>query len=278
MPMLTEMAGNTPRPRPTCPVDGHVHFHSAERVAMTLDAAADNFRRVRGAGTGDCLGALLLTQAGGERVFEALRDQPSCGDWRIRPVPDEEQSLLAERGETAIAVVCGRQVRCERGLEVTALGTTEEFADGRPLEDTIRELRASGALVSLPWGFGKWMGARGEQVRRALHQNDSAALAVCDNGSRLQLLGRPKLVQEAAALGYRVLPGTDPFPFGGDHRRAGSFGFLAAEPGRDRPWQDLRAWLDAQESSPPAYGAALGPVRFVINNVGIQFRNRRKRG
>jgi hypothetical protein len=270
------MVGEARMRAPTCPVDGHVHFHSIGRVAMTLDAAATNFR-VHGKLDAGCLGALLLTQAAGERVFEALREQPSAGDWRIRPVPGEAQSLVAERGDAVLVVVCGRQVRCERGLEVTALGTTREFADGRTLADTIREVQASGALTSLPWGFGKWMGARGELVRAALHEHPPGSLAVCDNGSRLSLLGQPALVREAGRSGFLILPGTDPFPFGDDHRRVGGFGFLAVEPDMAHPWGEISAWLAARAASPPAYGRALGPVRFLVNNIGIQLHNRRKR-
>ena len=270
------MVGEASNVAPTCPVDGHVHFHSIDRVASTLDAAVANFR-VHGQRDAGCLGVLLLTQAAGERVFEALRDQPASGDWRIRPVPGEEQSLVAERGDAALVVVCGRQVRCERGLEVTALGTTREFADGRPLADTIREVQASGALTSLPWGFGKWMGARGELVRAALHEHSPTSLAVCDNGSRLALLGQPALVREAGRSGFMILPGTDPFPFGDDHRRVGGFGFLAVEPDMAHPWGEISAWLAARAASPPAYGRALGPAKFLVNNIGIQVHNRRKR-
>ena len=270
------MVGEASNLAPTCPVDGHVHFHSIDRVAATLDAAAANFR-VHGQQAAGCLGVLLLTQAAGERVFEALRDQPSAGEWRIRPVPGEAQSLVAERGDAALVVVCGRQVRCERGLEVTALGTTREFADGQSLADTIREVQASGALTSLPWGFGKWMGARGELIRGALREHSPESMAVCDNGSRLALLGQPALVREAGRLGFMVLPGTDPFPFGDDHRRVGGFGFLAVEPGMAHPWGDISAWLAARDASPPAYGTALGPARFLVNNIGIQVRNRWKR-
>lgn len=263
-------------PAAACPVDGHVHFHSVNRAALTLDAAAANFL-ARGDRQSECLGVLLLTQAHGERVFEALRDQRQCGAWRIEPVPGEEQSLLAERDESVIVIVCGRQVRCEKGLEVTALGTTQEFPDGRSLDATIQQVQASGALASLPWGFGKWMGARGEMIRRALQQNSQETLAVCDNGSRLELFGQPGLVQEAGKLGFIILPGTDPFPFGNDYRRVGSFGFLATDPHRDHPWRDIRAWLGAQDDQPPVFGRALGPARFVVNNVGIQLLNRFKR-
>lgn len=258
------------------PVDGHVHFHSLERVAPTLDAAAANFRTFGGRETG-CVGVLLLTQAQGEKVFEALHERADCGNWRIRPNAEEQESLLAERGDLSVVVVCGRQVRCEAGLEVAALGTTREFPDGLALADTVRDVQASGALACLPWGFGKWLGARGEVVRRALADNRPAALAVCDNGSRLHLLGRPGLIREAGRRGHLVLPGTDPFPFSDDHRRVGSFGFLAAELRTGAPWRELQAWLRAREHSPPAYGNALGPVRFLVNNVGIQVRNRLRR-
>jgi hypothetical protein len=258
------------------PVDGHVHFHSLERVSKTLDAAAANFRHYGGRDAG-CVGVLLLTQARGETVFEALRDHPACGEWRLGSSPGEEESLLAERGGISVLVVCGRQVRCESGLEVTALGTTREFPDGGSLAESIRDVQASGALACLPWGFGKWMGARGEKVRGALADFSPAALAVCYNGSRLNRLGQPDLVQEAGRRGHMVLPGTDPFPFGDDHRRVGSFGFFAIEPRSEAPWSDLHAWLRTQSQSPVAYGKALGPARFLFNNVGIQVRNRLRR-
>ena len=255
------------------PVDGHVHFHALERVVATLDAAAANFR-VHGQRDSGLLGILLLTQSSRERVFEALREQRSCGPWTLRTSSGEDESLRAEHRERRIVVVCGRQIRCERGLEVTALGTTEVFPDGLSLEETICEVQARGALVSLPWGFGKWLGARGQLVRDSLRRHPPGSLAICDNGGRLAASGQPSLVRECGALGYPILPGTDPFPFGSDYLRAGSFGFLAAEPDQSTPWRGLAEWLQSLGGSPPAYGRALGPLKFLVNNVGIQVYNR----
>lgn len=260
------------------PVDGHVHLHRRERVSAALDAAAANFRAC-GAPTAGRLGVLLLTQAQGERVFEELVEQPGADAWRVHPCPEEPQSLLAERDDSTIVVVCGRQIRCERGLEVTALGTRDTFADGDSLDATIARVQASGALAVLPWGFGKWTGSRGATVRRALQRHSPADLAVCDNGGRMALLGQPALIREAASMGLRVLPGSDPFPFAGDYRRTGAFGFFAdLIPDSATPWRDLAAWLASHPGSPPAYGQGLGPVRFVRNNIGIQLYNRLKSG
>jgi hypothetical protein len=259
------------------PVDGHVHFHALECVAPTLDAAAGNFRRY-GSRSAGCLGALLLNQASGEQVFEALTRESRCGAWRLSRVADEPQSLIAERDGAWILVVCGRQVRCERGLEVAALGTIHEFADGQPFEATIARVQASDALAALPWGFGKWMGGRGALVRKVLGRRPESWLAVADNGGRLAFLGQPSLVRAASRTGYLILPGTDPFPFGGDYRRAGGFGWFAGVlPGERRPWGSVAAWLRAQRQSPEAYGRALGPCRFVANQIGIQLYHRRRR-
>jgi hypothetical protein len=72
-----------------------------------------------------------------------------------------------------------------------------------------------------------------------------------------------------------VLPGTDPFPFGGDYRRVGGFGFFAETPiDEQAPWASLRSWLDELQQSPTSFGHALGPVKFVVNQFGIQIYNR----
>jgi hypothetical protein len=256
------------------PIDGHVHFHAWEAVAPSLDAAATNFARVSDRREG-LIGAVLLVESARERVFERLLDGAGQGRWAFHAVADEPQSVIATAGSVAIAIVCGRQIRCDRGLEVLAYGTRERFPEGEPLADTLTKVTASGALAAVPWGFGKWVGGRAGIVRALLRSADPRALYVGDNGGRVQQLPEPKLLRAARAAGFRVLPGSDPFPFGGDERRVGAFGFLAETvPNRARPWADLRAWLDSRADSPPAYGQALGVTRFLFNQVAIQVYNR----
>jgi hypothetical protein len=259
------------------PVDGHVHFHSLERVAPTLDAAAANFAAVSGVRTG-LLGAILLVEAAGERVFEQLTHGDVTGGWSFGRVPAEPQSLIAQSGNSRIAVICGRQIRCARGLEVLALGTVARFPEGEGLEATIEHVHSAGVLAAVPWGFGKWTGGRGNQVRELFQRRAPDWVFVGDNGGRIEWLGLPALLRMASETGFRVLPGTDPFPFGGDHRRVGGFGFFAATaPDPEHPWTDLRACLESQAVSPPAYGKALNPARFVVNQFWIQVHNRMHR-
>ena len=74
-------------------------------------------------------------------------------------------------GETLV-LVAGRQIQTLEGLEALALGTDSEFPDGLELTAALAEVRASGALAVLPWGFGKWWFRRGQLARKAI---DSAA-------------------------------------------------------------------------------------------------------
>ena len=261
------------------PVDAHVHFHSLERVPSTLDAAAHNFHGA-GARQEGLLGALLLTEAAGEAVFEALKGSvPEVGGWRFTQAPCEEQSLIARREKEAIAIICGRQVRAADGLEVLALGTCEQFPEGLPFSQAVETVRQSGALAAIPWGFGKWTGARAQRVRAMLASTDPADLFLGDNGGRVESMGAPSIIEDAERRGFRVLPGTDPFPFSTDQRRVGGFGLLAdVQPTEEAPWGTLRAWLAGLDASPERYGRAIGPVRFALNQLGIQVYNRFLKG
>ena len=256
------------------PIDGHVHFHSQAAVGPTLDAAAKNFRAAGGPSEG-WLGGILLTQASGERVFELLKPSTAIAGWTLTAVQEEPETLIARQGSSSLAVICGRQVRSTEGLEVLALGTREVFRDGLPFDQAVEAVRRSGALTVIPWGFGKWLGERGKRVKKTLDLLGTQGLFVGDNGSRLGLFGQPALVRASEQRGFRVLPGTDPFPFAGGYRKVGSFGFIAElNPAESAPWHGLRAWLMEQAVSPEPYGRASGPFEFVFNQVGIQVYNR----
>lgn len=260
------------------PVDGHVHFHSLDLVAPTLDAAARNFRRVYGRSRG-FLGAVLLTQAASECIFEVLQAETSVGGWKLAPSPGEPESLIARKSDLSLAITCGRQIRAADGLEVLALGTLETFPDRLPFIETISAVTKSKALTVVPWGFGKWLGERGRRVEEVLTSLGPAELLVGDNGSRLAWAGMPSLVKNAARRGFRVLPGTDPVPFAGGYRRVGQFGFLAnIEPSESAPWSEIRNWLLGSQVSPQQYGRATGLTSFVFNQLGIQVYNRLFRG
>jgi hypothetical protein len=263
------------RPQPGgWPVDAHVHLHRLEDVAATFEAAAANFHRAAPRREG-LLGGLLLTQTARERVFESLAERDRIGHWQLSCVDGEPETLVARRAAQAIAVTCGRQVRADDGLEVAALGTCQSFADGRSFEESLAAVLGSGAIAAIPWGFGKWSGIRGRKVASIMTQQQQGRVFLGDSGGRAGLAGEPALIRRARTGGFTVLAGTDPFPFAGDHRRVGSFGFLAEiEPDPRGPWRALRAWLLRVPASPVLYGRPSGLLRFVINQLGVQLYNR----
>ena len=271
----TSLPENPPSSVGRLAIDAHVHFHGRQLVASTLDAAISNFRALDSADPAGGQGVLLLAQSAGERVFEWLREQPRVGDWSVAPVPAEPESLWlrGERGE--LVVVCGRQVIAEPGLEVMALGTDKRIEDGLGLAQTLEIARSANAIPVLPWGFGKWTGQRKQRIRALLASSAVSDLWVGDNGGRLRNLPRPRLLEEAEARGVGILPGTDPFPFGNDYRRVGSFGFrLEAVLDPSRPWQSIRAALGKLKRSPLPYGRGEGWLNFAFKQLWIQVDKR----
>jgi hypothetical protein len=256
-------------------VDAHVHFHRTELIAPTLRAALGNFSRVTDVADG-CAGALLLAQARSERVFEWLCEQRHVEEWSVEPASDEPQTLFATAPDgRSLAIVNGRQVRSACGLEVLAIGTCAEFEDGAPFASVVEQVGRSDALLVIPWGFGKWLGGRGAAVRAALERLDRRSACLGDNGGRLEWSREPRLMREARAKGFRVVPGTDPFPFGGDYRRVGRFGLcLDMSPPKVGLWRSIRALLTDDATALRTYGRRVDPARFVFNNIGIQLGRR----
>jgi hypothetical protein len=261
------------RPVRRLAVDAHVHFHAPRHVAETLDAAFLNFSQVFSAAEG--LGVLLLAQSAGERVFEWLRGESRIDSWSVTPVIAEPESLWLRGGRGEQLVVCGRQVIAEPGLEVLALGTDRAIDDGLGLEQTLKLARDSNALAVLPWGFGKWIGRRRRRIRAQLASSAPGELWLGDNGGRLRDLPRPGLLDEAETQGISVLPGTDPFRFGNDYRRVGSFGFMLDVAMDDtRPWRSMRTALSRLRGSPQPYGRAEGWLGFAFKQAWIQVDKR----
>lgn len=255
-------------------VDGHVHFHRLGSVAPTLDAAASNFRSIN-AVPERLLGAILLTQTAAERVFESLESMDQAGGWALSAADSEPETLVARNENCSLAVICGRQVRTTDGLEILALGTRSTFSDGLPFAHAVEAVRRSGALPVVPWGFGKWLGDRGRQVLTTLESLGPESVFIGDNGSRLAMWGMPSQLRNLELRGFRLLPGTDPFPFARDYRRVGRFGFVVdATLSENSPWRTLRNWLVSQRTSPRCYGRALGPANFLFRQVGSQVYRR----
>lgn len=151
--------------------DAHVHIQERFNLDQFLLCALDNFNRQRivtvPQSSDTCF--LLLTEAKSLDFFSKLAQQarqktsPLPVPWQLRATGEEESLLLnhASRPGVRMFVVAGRQLVTREKLEVLALASLAKIDDGRPLADTVDEVRNCGGLAVLPWGAGKWLGKEG---------------------------------------------------------------------------------------------------------------------
>lgn len=247
----------------TIAIDGHVHLRDPARDADALQAAARNF--AQWAKVDSRIGVLMLAEAGGENAFSRLATRTRTAASLACRVTGEAESLWIDVSDWRLLVVAGQQLVTREGLEVLALATVQRHADGLPLDALLEQLEATEALAVLPWGCGKWLGARRRCVEAALAGPHAARLLLGDNGNR------PRAWPEPLFRGGRpVLRGTDPLPLPGHWRHIGRFGsLLDTVPSEHRPAADLRrALLDAGRLRP--YGPHEQPGRFLLGQARLR--------
>lgn len=264
-------------------VDGHVHFYGGYDRAGFFQSAVEHARRAAGElGLPPTTpGCLLLAEAGGEQWFRRFRDEAEgrAADGWMLTATAEEDSLAVRRGWDRLFLIAGRQIVTREGIEVLALATAAELPDGLPLDDVLGWIGDRGALAVLPWGFGKWWGARGAAVRQALRRHTGERLFLGDSGGRPQATPAPRLLREAADQRTRVLPGSDPLPLPGEERRAGSYGFVVRGAFDERrPAASLRRLVAGADLQPPSFGRRTGLLGFAAAQLALRLGRRRKTG
>jgi hypothetical protein len=258
-------------------VDGHVHVYECFSVPAVFDAAAANFTvAARSLGSDAYDGVLCLVASDRERFLDGVRTgrlgrvwRGRHGFWEIDPSPEPE-TLVVRRGGTRITVIAGRQLVTSERLEVLALATTATLRDGEPIETTLGAVREAGAVAVLPWGAGKWLGARGAVVARVLADPRWRDVLLGDNGNRLDFGPEPAPFGAARRAGRAVLPGSDPLPLAGEEARVGSYGF-AVDVGLDslRPAASLVAVLKSG-SAFVTFGRRAALRRFVGQQLKLK--------
>ncbi len=263
-------------------VDGHVHLHPCFDVVSFLDASAQNVRR-HAVRPEVARGVLMLAETEGERAFERIvsavpEQQGNSEGWVRRDTGEAHAIELRSESRGTLLVVAGRQVETREGLEVLALGTRAVFPKGLAAADLIVAVTEKGALPVVPWGFGKWMGRRRYVVRSLLDRDDLPPFFLGDNGNRPRLWRMPSLFAIARERGVPNLPGSDPLPFREEYRRAGSYGVrLPYTLPPEKPARALSTWLKDRRGSWQTYGHGETPLRFLRNQVGMQYQKLRRR-
>jgi len=268
----------------TAVVDGHVHIHSCYDVDAFFDNAYRNLSETVAVEAEKSRAYfLLMTECDGDDFFGALRDiagtNSSTGRIRLRRwsvgITDEAESIVASNDGRRLFIIAGRQVACREGLEVLLLGTTGKFQDRRSIREVLDEALSRGVPHVIPWGAGKWFFGRGKLLSQLLREHRAPMFFLGDEGGRPAFWPYPRHFTEAARLGVRDLPGTDPLPFAHDVDKVGRVGFRAKmNLDEKRPARSLFQVL-GDGNTPIERFARLEPfTRFVRNQVAMQLRKR----
>jgi hypothetical protein len=262
-------------------VDTHVHIHSCFDIEVFLASAARNFRSaaVKYCPEQPYRAVLCLTEDAGISEFEHFRklagNHSGLNGWSVGRTGERHSLILSHHDLGELTILAGRQIRCEEGLEVLALGTSHSFDDGITVSAAIEQIHGEAALAVLPWGFGKWTGRRGRVVRGILESRKPEEISLGDNSGRLAWWPEPGLFETARRNGFRILPGTDPLPFPSEVTRAASCG--VAVQGNLSSTEPARALIEIL-SEPSVqirpFGRLETPLRFLRNQLAMQLVKR----
>jgi len=201
--------------------DTHVHGYQFEQLSLLLDHALANFDR-HGANADDSAKVLFFTDGLHDRVWKRLRpltDAPhQVGDWSL-VFSASSQFIHATKASHELLLAPARQINSVNRLEYLLLGCDQDLDGDLDDADLITEYSQHYAVIC-PWGFGKWLGARGKLLSR-LVTDFSDKLLLGDNG------GRPAAwfwVPQFKLSKTSALNGSDPLPIDGELARVANVG------------------------------------------------------
>jgi hypothetical protein len=258
-------------------VDGHVHCHACFEVGTFLAAAARNFEAAkREMGHSEAVGCLMLTENSWNHYFRAFAEgliERETREWRVQETTESCSLFATNPAGARLLIIAGRQVVAADRLEVLALATTREFSDGLPFQEALEKVVESGAVPVVPWGFGKWTGARGRIVRALLSSPEADTLCLGDNGGRPAHAPTPSLFRVALERGVPILPGSDPLPLPAEVRKPGRYGFVLQGPiDAEAPASSVRSLL-ATRAQPRRFGRLESPWTFVLRQTQLRLRD-----
>jgi hypothetical protein len=253
--------------------DAHVHFHECFDIGQLLDRALKNFRKAAG-GLFTALLFLTDTETDGWFVRHARGradgedKEKQTGDWTLQRTREDCSLIARSNSRDSLILIAGRQIQTAEGLEVLALGTVSRLEEGSSLETLIRQINQEGALPVIPWGVGKWFGARGNRVKTLLERGGKAPFFLGDNGNRPIFWPRPALFARADKKGMAILPGSDPLPFPSEIDKVGRFGFkVEGSLNLEFPCRDIKRLLGNRDNRLQSYGRLENPLRFFQNQL-----------
>lgn len=263
-------------------IDAHVHFHECFDLSIFLQSAYDNcnVQATKDQHQGPFVGVLLLTESSWDHWFQQLASYAdmnqtvphhSHGYWNFHHTAEDFTLFSQSTQGATILIVAGRQIVTKEKLEVLALLTSRSFQDGIDIEEAIKQVKQSGGIPVIPWGFGKWWGTRGKLLSKLMQSSVMKDVFLGDNSGRPSFLPYPSQFTLANEQDIRIFPGSDPLPFASENCRPCSVGFsIHSELDENYPGRDLKHLMQDTSTSITPYFRHERMYRFIRNQVAMQ--------
>ncbi|MCB0747811.1 MAG: hypothetical protein KDC90_10155 [Ignavibacteriae bacterium] len=263
-------------------IDSHVHIHNCYNLEEFFRNTFINFSEYankieKGK---EWIGVVCLTEIEGVDYFNLLKDSKSkldLSNYKIQTTSEENSIIVSNKREQKIIVIAGKQIIANDGIEILALGTANNFSEGRSIKDTVDEINNVNAIAVLPWGVGKWLGKRKEIIKNFIEVNKTPKFFLGDNSGRPSFWSESEIFKLGRSLNHFVLPGTDALAISSEVNKTGTYGlYLNSELNLNEPTKDLFQQILNLKTQPQAFGKLETPVKFFKNQITMQINKRRK--
>jgi hypothetical protein len=213
-------------------VDAHVHFHACFGVDRFLCHTLSNIRSgARSLGKIPEEALLLIAEMGNGPKFSDLADALARSSLVKPEIAASGRALRIDTGAPPrLLLLRGRQIQTREKLEILTVDAGGATEDGEPFRESLEGVVEGEGVAILPWAFGKWTGARERRILDAMDRHPTGTLHFGDSGARCAGARLPRVLRRARDRGYPDVRGSDPLPFRGEVRRAGSYGFYLDGP------------------------------------------------
>ena len=264
-------------------VDAHVHIHDCFDLGSFFENAHRNL--CSGAevqSPSNFSGVLMLAESRNAGWFCSLaskaekNENPSGAGprpWSVSATGEESSLSICHPDGRRLFIISGRQVVTQENLEVLALFVTAGIEDGHPIREVLQQVESLGGLAVVPWGAGKWLGKRGELVRRMVQESDGQAFCLGDIRGRPRLLTAPKVFASAQQKGIKILR-DDPISISSvsNAMLAATVSRLLQRLTRHSRAEHLKSLIRSPATDLQPFGRQIGVFPFIRNQIRLRYR------
>ncbi len=250
-------------------IDTHLHIYPFYSISNALDSLINNLHSA----DPDSTKVGCLTERYDCDVFSQLSENPPADvadAFSITSTGDCLHITNKETGKNAY-LLPGQQIITAENLEVLSLNCPQRVKEGDSARQTIESVLSLGGVPVIAFGFGKWLGKRGEIVEKLIEEFGPKQIAMGDTTMRPYGWTTPKAFRKAGSKGIKILCGSDPLPFKGEESRAGTYGTRMNLNG-DHPVEAISGILNTNTTQ-----ESIGK-RNSLFEVAIRMQNHRKAG